>query len=309
MAFFFLAFLPQFVDPERGPVWTQVLVLGAILGTLGFPMDCSYAIVSAAAAGALRGRGTGKVTGAVYLALGAGRRADRWPALILEGDNLAASCGSCPTASSQMIYLDPPFNTGRDAGAAQTWHARRDRSAATGRASAGAATRASCSRESAYEDDFDDYLGFLAPRLEEARRAARRRGTLYLHLDYREAHYVKVLLDELFGRECFLNELIWAYDYGAKPKSRWPPKHDTILVYVKDPRGTTSTPRRSTASRTWPRAWSRPRRPPGASCRCLVAHDQGARRRRRVWRSCPLPPVAVFGAGRCLGAAAAARGR
>ena len=60
-------------------------------------------------------------------------------------------------------------------------------------------------------------------------------GTLYLHLDYREAHYCKLLLDELFGRECFLNELIWAYDYGGKPKRRWPQKHDTILVYVKDP--------------------------------------------------------------------------
>ncbi|MGH2918794.1 MAG: DNA-methyltransferase, partial [Solirubrobacteraceae bacterium] len=89
--------------------------------------------------------------------------------------------------------------------------------------------------ESSYKDDFDDYLGFLAPRLEELRRVLHPTGTLYLHLDYREAHYVKLLLDELFGRECFLNELIWAYDYGAKPRRRWPAKHDTILVYVKDP--------------------------------------------------------------------------
>ena len=90
--------------------------------------------------------------------------------------------------------------------------------------------------ESSYRDEFDDYLGFLAPRLEEIRRVLHPTGTLYLHLDYREAHYVKLLLDELYGRECFLNELIWAYDYGAKPKGRWPQKHDTILVYVKDPR-------------------------------------------------------------------------
>ena len=90
--------------------------------------------------------------------------------------------------------------------------------------------------ESSYKDDFDDYLGFLAPRLEEIKRVLHPTGTLYLHLDYREAHYVKLLLDELFGRECFLNELIWAYDYGAKPRGRWPQKHDTILVYVKDPR-------------------------------------------------------------------------
>jgi site-specific DNA-methyltransferase (adenine-specific) len=90
--------------------------------------------------------------------------------------------------------------------------------------------------ESSYKDSFDDYLGFLAPRLEEIWRVLHPTGTLYLHLDYREAHYVKIFLDELFGRVCFLNELIWAYDYGGKPKNRWPQKHDTILVYVKDPR-------------------------------------------------------------------------
>jgi site-specific DNA-methyltransferase (adenine-specific) len=88
---------------------------------------------------------------------------------------------------------------------------------------------------SAYADSYDDYLAFLEPRLREMRRLLADTGTLYLHLDYREAHYVKLLLDELFGRECFLNELIWAYDYGAKPRRRWPAKHDTILVYVRDP--------------------------------------------------------------------------
>ena len=83
------------------------------------------------------------------------------------------------------------------------------------------------------------------------RRLLHPTGTLYFHIDWREAHYCKLLLDELFGRECFLNELIWAYDYGAKPRRRWPPKHDTILVYVKHPAATSSTPRRSTASPTW----------------------------------------------------------
>ena len=87
----------------------------------------------------------------------------------------------------------------------------------------------------AYDDRFDDYWDFLEPRLREAWRLLADDGTLYLHLDYREAHYAKVLLDALFGRECFLNELIWAYDYGAKSRRRWPTKHDTILVYVKDP--------------------------------------------------------------------------
>ncbi len=62
-------------------------------------------------------------------------------------------------------------------------------------------------------------------------------GTLYFHIDYREAHYCKLLLDELFGRDAFLNELIWTYDYGAKPRRRWPAKHDTILVYVRTPGG------------------------------------------------------------------------
>jgi site-specific DNA-methyltransferase (adenine-specific) len=87
---------------------------------------------------------------------------------------------------------------------------------------------------SRYADSFDDYWAFLEPRLVEARRLLDAAGTLYLHLDYREAHYAKVALDRLFGRECFLNEIIWAYDYGAKTQRRWPAKHDTILVYVKD---------------------------------------------------------------------------
>jgi site-specific DNA-methyltransferase (adenine-specific) len=87
-----------------------------------------------------------------------------------------------------------------------------------------------------YDDRFDDYGAFLMPRLEEAWRLLADDGTLYLHLDYREAHYAKVMMDAVFGRDSFLNELIWAYDYGAKSRSRWPTKHDTILVYVKNPR-------------------------------------------------------------------------
>ncbi|HEV3282763.1 MAG TPA: site-specific DNA-methyltransferase [Solirubrobacteraceae bacterium] len=90
-------------------------------------------------------------------------------------------------------------------------------------------------REMAYADRFEDYAAFLAPKLERARELLAPQGTLYVHLDYREAHYVKVALDAIFGRECFLNEIIWAYDYGARTKRRWPAKHDTILVYVKDP--------------------------------------------------------------------------
>jgi site-specific DNA-methyltransferase (adenine-specific) len=91
--------------------------------------------------------------------------------------------------------------------------------------------------ESSYLDEFDDYLAFLEPRLREAYRLLAMSGTFYFHIDYREAHYCKLLLDEIFGRECFLNEIIWAYDYGARSKRRWPAKHDTILVSVKDPTG------------------------------------------------------------------------
>jgi site-specific DNA-methyltransferase (adenine-specific) len=135
--------------------------------------------------------------------------------------------------SFQLIYIDPPFNTGR----AQKRKTLKtvsdeagDRIGFEGRRYA---TR--LLSESSYRDSFEDYLVFLAPRLEEAHRLLAREGTLYFHIDYREAHYCKLLLDEIFGRECFLNELIWAYDYGARSRRRWPAKHDTILVYVRDP--------------------------------------------------------------------------
>jgi site-specific DNA-methyltransferase (adenine-specific) len=151
---------------------------------------------------------------------------------IVLGNNLPLLRG-LDDESVQMVYADPPFNTGRR----QTRKtiatvAARDGDR-TGFAGRRYATR--LLEESSYRDEFDDYLAFLEPRLRELRRVLSSEGTLYLHLDYREAHYAKLLLDELFGRHCFLNELIWAYDYGAKSRRRWPQKHDTILVYVKDP--------------------------------------------------------------------------
>ena len=152
--------------------------------------------------------------------------------LILHGDNLAL-LPELPDGAFQLIYVDPPFNTGRP---------QRRRTLATVEDADGNRTgfggRRYATRllaESSYRDAFDDYLAFLAPRLEHARRLLHCTGTLYVHLDYREAHYVKLLLDELFGRDCFLNEIVWAYDYGARSRSRWPAKHDTILVYVRDP--------------------------------------------------------------------------
>jgi DNA modification methylase len=152
--------------------------------------------------------------------------------LVLLGDNLEL-LAELDGGIFQLAYLDPPFNTGkvqRRKTLATVAAADGDRTGFQGRRYA-----TSVLAESSYADEFDDYLGFLEPRLREVRRLLCDSGTLYLHIDYREAHYAKLLLDELFGRDCFLNEIIWAYDYGARPRRRWPAKHDTILVYVKDP--------------------------------------------------------------------------
>jgi site-specific DNA-methyltransferase (adenine-specific) len=164
---------------------------------------------------------------------------------IHHGDNLAVM-RTLPAESFTLIYLDPPFNTGRvRERAVETARApaSEDPAAQEAGGATGAVRRGFHGREyerlrgdlRAYDDRFDDYWGFLEPRLAQAWRLLAADGTLYLHLDYREAHYAKVLLDALFGRDHFLNELIWAYDYGAKSRRRWPTKHDTILVYVKDP--------------------------------------------------------------------------
>ena len=154
------------------------------------------------------------------------------PDLLIHGDNLAAMA-QLPDTSMQLVYLDPPFNTGRAQRRATTRSTRDPEGTHLG--FAGTSYTRTIEALSSYDDTFADYWAFLAPRLIEAHRLLRDDGTLYLHLDWREAHYAKVALDALFGRECFLNELIWAYDYGAKSRRRWPTKHDTILVYVKNP--------------------------------------------------------------------------
>ena len=154
---------------------------------------------------------------------------------IVLADNLTV-LASLPDDSIDLVYVDPPFNTGKrqtlrrlrtvadpDGGDRTGFGGRRYRTIELG--------------SSSYLDVHDDYLDFLEPRLVEIRRVLRPAGSLYLHLDYREVHYAKVLCDAVFGRDCFLNEVIWAYDYGARTKRRWPAKHDNILVYVKDPKG------------------------------------------------------------------------
>jgi site-specific DNA-methyltransferase (adenine-specific) len=151
---------------------------------------------------------------------------------IVFGDNLTV-LRTLPDGVAPLIYVDPPFNTGRD----QRRTTLRTRQDAAGERVGFGGQRYVTERlhTHAFADAFDDYLAFLEPRLIEAHRVLAADGTLYFHIDYREAHYCKLLLDAIFGRECFLNEIIWAYDYGGRATRRWPAKHDTILVYVRDP--------------------------------------------------------------------------
>ncbi|MBV9194785.1 MAG: site-specific DNA-methyltransferase [Solirubrobacterales bacterium] len=152
--------------------------------------------------------------------------------LVLLGDN-ALALSALPAGAFDLIYMDPPFNTGRVQARHTLTVAADDRGGRVG--FAGRRYRSRLLQSLSYDDAFADYLEFLEPRLVQARSLLAEHGTLYFHIDYREAHYCKLLLDEVFGRDAFLNELIWTYDYGAKPRRRWPAKHDTILVYVRRP--------------------------------------------------------------------------
>jgi site-specific DNA-methyltransferase (adenine-specific) len=155
--------------------------------------------------------------------------------LVVAGEN-ATALAKLPEASFDLIYLDPPFNTGR-AQARRSVSVVEDPVGGDRTGFGGRRYRSRLLRSLSYDDAFADYLSFLEPRLVRARQLLAAHGTLYFHIDYREAHYCKLLLDEIFGRDAFLNELIWSYDYGAKPRRRWPAKHDTILVYVRTPGG------------------------------------------------------------------------
>lgn len=150
---------------------------------------------------------------------------------IIFGDNLPI-LQAMPDASVDLIYIDPPFNTGKAQSHTQIRTERSEEGDRTG--FGGHRYRTSRMATRAYADAYDDYHAFLEPRLIEARRVLTQIGSLYFHIDYREVHYCKVLLDGIFGRDCFLNEVIWAYDYGGRTTRKWPPKHDNILVYVKD---------------------------------------------------------------------------
>lgn len=120
-----------------------------------------------------------------------------------------------PDASIDLIYTDPPFGT-------QGQQVMRRKKAGQVVSTIG------------YDDKYDDYMAFLLPHLVEFKRVLRQTGTLYLHMDWHWVHYAKVALDQVFGRECFLNEVVWAYDFGGRGKRCWPKKHDTILVYSRE---------------------------------------------------------------------------
>ncbi|MHC4910018.1 MAG: DNA-methyltransferase [Planctomycetota bacterium] len=151
---------------------------------------------------------------------------------IHHGDNLAV-LPSLPDGAFDLIYIDPPFNTGRKQVRTKTKSIRDEQGDRTGFAGNRYRTVRVGSR--AFEDVFDDYMAFLEPRLVEARRLLSPTGSFFLHLDPREVHYAKVLLDCVFGRDSFINEIIWAYDYGGRSRKRWSAKHDNILWYAADP--------------------------------------------------------------------------
>jgi site-specific DNA-methyltransferase (adenine-specific) len=154
------------------------------------------------------------------------------PNRIYFGDNLPI-LQTLSSESVDLIYIDPPFNTGKKQSRTQIRTERDELGDRVGFQGKRYQTIKIGSK--GYIDLFDDYLAFLEPRLREAYRILKPDGSLYFHIDYREVHYCKILLDAIFGRDSFLNEIIWAYDYGARSKSKWPAKHDNILWYAKGP--------------------------------------------------------------------------
>ena len=135
--------------------------------------------------------------------------------------------------SVNLIYIDPPFNTGTKQSMTSLKTVRDEEGDRTG--FGGNRYRTERGDSKSYLDSFDDYMGFLAPRIEEAHRVLAADGSLFLHVDQRESHYCKIMLDRVFGRDSFMNEIIWSYDYGGRSKRKWPAKHDSIFWYAKDP--------------------------------------------------------------------------
>ena len=153
---------------------------------------------------------------------------------IVHGDNLDV-LRTLPSGTVDLIYVDPPFNTGRRQVRRRIETVRDPAGDRTGFGGHRYRTQIRTGQTAGYDDIFDDFLGFLEPRLLEAHRILSPTGSLFFHIDPREVHYCKVMLDGIFGRPCFQNEIIWAYDYGARATKRWPAKHDNILWYTRHP--------------------------------------------------------------------------
>ena len=205
------------------------------------------------------------------------------------GDNLTV-LQSLQGGLAGLIYIDPPFNTGKEQRRTEIRTLRTSNSDGGDRTGfAGRRYDTVKVGSQAYNDAFDDYLAFLEPRLREAYRVLSTHGSLYFHIDYREVHYCKVLLDTIFGRECFLNEIIWAYDYGARSRKKWPAKHDNILVYVKDPAHYTFNPDAiDRIAVHGPRPGRARKGGAGqAAHRHLVPHDRAHQQPRENWLSDP----------------------
>ena len=138
-----------------------------------------------------------------------------------------------PNAAVDLIYIDPPFNTGTQQSITRLKTVRDEGGDRTG--FGGNRYRTERQGSTSYLDAFEDYMAFIAPRIDEARRVLADNGSIFLHVDQHESHYCKVLLDRVFGRKSFINEIIWSYDYGGRSKKKWPTKHDTIFWYAIDP--------------------------------------------------------------------------
>ena len=138
-----------------------------------------------------------------------------------------------PNAAVDLIYIDPPFNTGTQQSITRLKTVRDEGGDRTG--FGGNRYRTERQGSTSYLDAFEDYMAFLAPRIDEARRVLANNGSIFLHIDQHESHYCKVMLDRVFGRKSFINEIIWSYDYGGRSKKKWPTKHDTIFWYAIDP--------------------------------------------------------------------------
>ena len=133
--------------------------------------------------------------------------------IVYLGDNLS-KLSVIPDESINLVYMDPPFNTGKS-----QKHGKYT-----------------------YSDDFgktEEYIEFLRKRMVEIYRVLDPTGSIFVHLDQREGHYCKIMLDDIFGRDSFINEIIWAYDYGGRSNKRWAAKHEVIFWYVKNPKNYT----------------------------------------------------------------------